>query len=205
MYAASDDPWGFDDRWYERRKYAVTLAALTRPSYACAFEPGCANGALTELLQARCGRLYACELVPEVADRARRRLAGHAHVDVRCAPFPNWWPDEPIDLLVLSEVAYYLTTLGRSDAERSISTSLLPGGELIAVHYTGSTDYPMGGHAVSTWLDGLDCLERLVRHVDRDFEAGVWQRRREPAERQPTTHQTIIHRNDHDQSIRSES
>lgn len=56
MYAASDDPWGFDDRWYERRKYALTLAILTRPTYTCAFEPGCANGALTELLQARCDR-----------------------------------------------------------------------------------------------------------------------------------------------------
>ena len=181
MYAASDDPWGFDDRWYERRKYALTLAILTRPTYTCAFEPGCANGALTELLQARCNRLYSCELVPEVAERARRRLADHAHVDVRGAAFPNWWPDEPIDLLVLSEVAYYLTTPGRCHAERSISTSLLPGGDLIAVHYTGSTDYPMAGTEVADWLDGLDCLERIVRHVDRDFEAGVWQRRHEPA------------------------
>ena len=28
MYAASPDPWGFQSRWYERRKYALTLALL---------------------------------------------------------------------------------------------------------------------------------------------------------------------------------
>ncbi len=30
MYAADADPWGFASRWYEQRKYALTLAALPR-------------------------------------------------------------------------------------------------------------------------------------------------------------------------------
>ena len=45
MYAGDDDPWGFDDRWYERRKYALTVAMLPDPRYRRALEPGCANGA----------------------------------------------------------------------------------------------------------------------------------------------------------------
>ena len=28
MYAGAADPWGFGSRWYEQRKYALTLAAL---------------------------------------------------------------------------------------------------------------------------------------------------------------------------------
>ena len=28
IYAAADDPWGLASRWYERRKYALTVAAL---------------------------------------------------------------------------------------------------------------------------------------------------------------------------------
>ena len=48
MYAANRDPWSLASRWYEQRKYAVTLACLTRPRYRRAFEPGCSIGVLTE-------------------------------------------------------------------------------------------------------------------------------------------------------------
>ena len=32
MYAASADPWQLQERWYEKRKYAITLALLPYPS-----------------------------------------------------------------------------------------------------------------------------------------------------------------------------
>ncbi len=177
MYAADADPWGFDRRWYERRKYAVTLASLPNERYRHAYEPGCANGSLTELLAPRCDRIDATELVPEVAARATERLAGFTHVSVRCAPFPTWWPDTPIDLLVLSEVAYYLRPPGRSLVADHIRRSLATGGEVLAVHYTDPTDYPMQGRDVAVWLDGINILERVVRHVDAQFELTVWRRR----------------------------
>ena len=28
MYQAAADPWGFEDRWYEQRKYAISMAAV---------------------------------------------------------------------------------------------------------------------------------------------------------------------------------
>jgi SAM-dependent methyltransferase len=177
MYATTDDPWGFEVSWYERRKYAVTLALLPQARYGCAYEPGCSNGALSELLQARCDRLYASELVPRVADRARARLAQHDHVEVRTAAFPDWWPGDELDLVVLSEIAYYLTDAGRAEAERAIETSLVTGGDLVAVHYTGETDYPMRGEDVANWLDSQPWLDAIVRHRDGCFEAGVWRRR----------------------------
>ena len=174
MYAVDHDPWGFDRRWYERRKYALTLASLPSERYRHAFEPGCANGALTELVAPRCDRLDATELVPEVAARAADRLAGVRHVAVRCASFPAWWPDEPIDLLILSEIAYYLRPPGRAVVVDRIRELLAPGGEVVSVHYTGATDYPMHGREVGRWLDGIDVLDRVVDHVDADFELGLW-------------------------------
>ncbi len=33
MYEAAADPWGFQDRWYERRKYAISLALLPAERY----------------------------------------------------------------------------------------------------------------------------------------------------------------------------
>ena len=54
MYSAADDPWGFEERWYERRKYAISLAQLPAERYHRAFEPGCSIGVFTRLLAQRC-------------------------------------------------------------------------------------------------------------------------------------------------------
>ena len=176
MYDGDPDPWGFDRRWYERRKYGLTIAALPRERYRCAFEPGCANGALTDLLRVRCDRLVGSELLPDVAARAADRMRAHEHVEVVAAPFPRWWPDTTIDLLVLSEVAYYLTDEGRELAREQVLAHLDVGGDVVAVHYTGDTNYPMHGTAVAGWLDGFEQLERVTALTDRSFELGVWTR-----------------------------
>ena len=44
MYSQSGDPWELGTRWYEQRKYAITLAMLPNERYAHAFEPGCSVG-----------------------------------------------------------------------------------------------------------------------------------------------------------------
>jgi trans-aconitate methyltransferase len=176
MYEGDDDPWGFDRRWYERRKFALTVAALPRERYRLAFEPGCANGALTELLQARCDRLIASEMLPAVASRAADRLRPHDHVAVVREVFPQWWPEDSIDLLVLSEVAYYLTPHGRDLARVRLAENLEVGGDVVSVHYTGETDYPMRGSAVAIWLDGFDELRRVTTLRDPSFELAVWNR-----------------------------
>ena len=51
-YAASADPWGLAERWYEARKYALSLALLPAERYGAAFEPGCSIGVLTARLAA---------------------------------------------------------------------------------------------------------------------------------------------------------
>ena len=51
MYQAAADPWGFEDRWYEQRKYAVSLALFPAARYRSAFEPGCSIGVLTRMEQ----------------------------------------------------------------------------------------------------------------------------------------------------------
>ena len=37
MYAADADPWGFTERWYEHRKYALSVAALILLTFAAMF------------------------------------------------------------------------------------------------------------------------------------------------------------------------
>ncbi|WP_244268864.1 nodulation S family protein, partial [Mycobacterium parascrofulaceum] len=57
MYAGTDDPWALSSRWYEQRKYAITLALLPARRYRHAFEPGCSIGTLTARLARRCDQV----------------------------------------------------------------------------------------------------------------------------------------------------
>ena len=66
LFAASPDPWGFESRWYEHRKRALTLACLPSLRYRYGYEPGCANGELSAALADRCDRL----LVSDGAEKA---------------------------------------------------------------------------------------------------------------------------------------
>ena len=133
LYAASDAPWDFESSWYERRKYALTLAALPRPRYRSAFEPGCSFGELTELLAPRCDALLAYEMIPDVAERARSRFAGRSHVEIQTLAIPEAWPRRALDLVILSEVAYYLSESGLDDLASSLEKNLEPGGHPSAV------------------------------------------------------------------------
>ena len=152
-YAAHPDPWGFSWRWYEARKYALTLAALPQRRFHRAFEPGCSIGVLTAQLAARCDYLLAADGVDAALDQARGRLTGQAQVEVAKLLFPQQWPDGPWDLVVLSEIGYYFdgVDLGRL-LDRAAATTV-EGATLLAVHWRGETDYPLSGDAVHDLID----------------------------------------------------
>lgn len=177
MYADDIDPWKFDSSWYERRKYQISLALLSRPRYRRVLEPGCSNGSLTTLLADRCDELIAFDLHAGSVETARARVVERSHVTVRRERFPAFWPDGTGDLVVWSEVAYYLGTDSARRAIDGLDTWLEIGGDLLAVHYTGPTNYPRPGAEIVPWLDQVEWLERQSRCVDTDFEAALWTRR----------------------------
>lgn len=180
IYAKDPDPWGFDTRHYEARKYALTVASLPNEHYRRAFEPGCANGALTERLAPRCGSLVAMELMPDAAARARARLRPFPNVEVREGAIPESWPEGKFDCLIWSEVVYYLDDEGVSDLLAHADASLEPGGHVVAVHWTGETDYPLTGRAVHQRLDRHPGWKRRVFHEDPEFLLSVYVRESRP-------------------------
>lgn len=174
QYASDPDPWGFERRWYERRKFSLTLAALPHRQYRRAIEPGCSNGALTELLAPRCDELFSFDFVTDAVERTSQRLRAQPHVHVLKAAYPDYWPHGGGDLVVWSEVAYYLAQPSADRAMSGLERWLEPGGTLVAVHYTGDTDYPRHGSEIARWIDRVPFLQRTTAVVDEEFELGVW-------------------------------
>ena len=131
--ATSNDPWGFATRWYERRKYALTLAALPAPRYDSALEIGCSVGVLTTLLAERCTALLALE--PSTRALAQARTQVPDNVTLLQASAPRDWPGGTFDLVVLSEVGYYLDAGDLDRLLDLVQRSLAPGGTVLACHW----------------------------------------------------------------------
>lgn len=145
IYARSPDPWGFRTSPYEREKYGATLDLLPRARYRSALEVGCSIGVLTRRLAARCDTLLAVDTSPRALADARRANADLDHVAFREATLPGDFPEGRYDLIVLSEVLYYLSEADLSDMAARCCAALEPRGQMLLCHWLGETDYPLGG------------------------------------------------------------
>jgi trans-aconitate methyltransferase len=177
MYAAADDPWGLATRWYETRKYALTMALLPDRHYQDAFEPGCSVGVLTGRLAARCGQVLAWDASGAAVRAAAARTAALPNVSVHRGAIPGQWPPGQFDLIVFSEVLYYFDGPELDLVLDRGAASLRPGGSLLAVHWRHPVaDYPRSGDDVHRALAGRRDLARRVGHTETDFTAEVYQR-----------------------------
>ena len=176
-YAASADPWGLAERWYEARKYAVIVALLPRQHYGTAFEPGCSIGVLTAMLAPRCDALLACDAVPDAVASARARTTGLPGVHVEQRTIPDQWPPGSFDLIVWSELLYYFDDADLGQVLGLGTGSLRPGGQILAVHWRHpAPDHPRTGDEVHEDLAAHPALARLARYRDPDFTAEVYAR-----------------------------
>jgi len=175
LYARHDDPWGFESRWYERRKRALTLASLPAERYASALEIGCSIGVLTEQLAQRCDSLLSTDVSSAALQRARERLAGTSIVRFELADDATPLPDGPFDLIVLSEVGYYFSHEALGRLTEQLGDRLAEGGTLLACHWRHPVaDYPLSGDDVHLALAGILGLERISRLLEKDFVLDVF-------------------------------
>jgi SAM-dependent methyltransferase len=178
MYARSIDPWGLSHSWYERRRHSILLALLPYHRYRHAFEPGCSVGVLTEQLTYRAHHVTAIDVATAALERASRRLrAGGRREQVtllhRSIDVP--WPQGPFDLVVLSEVGYYLP----ADALRAVLDRevprLMPGATVIASHWRHPVrGYPMTGDHASDVVAATRGLHLLGSYRDADVAIEVF-------------------------------
>ncbi len=169
------DPWGVDSRWYERRKRDLLLTMLPQQRFARALEVGCSTGALTEALARYADRVVAVDRSRAAVSAARQRLGDDPRVSLYELDVATAWPDEgTFDLVVVSEVGYFLSPAGLDGLVERVATSLAPGGVVALCHWR---------HPVSGWLLDADGVHRRfadgplppvqATYRDRDVEIRI--------------------------------
>ncbi|MCO7593909.1 MULTISPECIES: class I SAM-dependent methyltransferase [Pseudomonas] len=175
LYATNDDPWAFRTRWYERRKRALAMACLPRQCYPRIFEPACANGELSVQLAERCASLLCQDIDSTAVSLARERLAGVAHASVEQGRLPADWPAGRFDLIVLSEIGYYLDPAEWLHVIERAVDSLSDDGGLLACHWRHPiAGCPQDGDQVHALMAHHLPLYPLLRHEEADFVLAYW-------------------------------
>lgn len=182
LYTDNADPWDTADSWYEQRKRAVICAVLPRPHFSSIYEPGCGSGELTAALATRCDRLIASDFCEQAVGITRSKLANLAHVDVRCESLPGQWPSRPdaalpFELIVLSELCYYLDALQLTELTALAVSSLAENGYLLACHWKKEFDDRMQStRAIHLLIDRNGRLHRHAGYEDEDFLLELWRK-----------------------------
>ncbi len=175
LHEQQTDPWGTESRWYEQRKRDLVLAMLPTPQFQVALEVGCSTGALAEALAGRAARVVAVDRSVAALAAARRRFREEPRVSVLELDVPRDWPqDLELDLVVVSEVGYFLSPAELDALVERIVATLAPGGVVVLCHWR---------HEVEGWVLGADDVHRRFEdsrlpplsatYRDRDVEIRV--------------------------------
>ncbi|MFE4950567.1 PIG-L family deacetylase [Leifsonia sp. NPDC056665] len=170
LHQVSADPWSVRTRWYERRKRLLTSAVLPKEQYARGFEIGCSNGEMSALLAERCEALVCVDSAPTAVALASERTAAASNVVVQRMRIPEEWPEGSFDLVVVSEVVYYLAADQWAETVDRILGSLAEGGHVVLCHWTGhADDFAQSGWDAHAAFAKRAGLRVLVQHQDEGF------------------------------------
>jgi 2-polyprenyl-3-methyl-5-hydroxy-6-metoxy-1,4-benzoquinol methylase len=159
LYAESADPWGYCTSAYERTKYADTLAALPARPLGAVLEVGCSIGVFTRQLATRCERVVGLDFSPRALALAATRTNGLTNVTLAQGSFPEEAPSGEWDVVLCSEVLYYLGEDALAQAIDWLSEQLRAGTSIVAVSWRGE--------GVEEPLRGDDVHDRLAVELAR--------------------------------------
>ena len=177
LHDSSSDPWQVRTSWYEQRKRAVTLSALPHERYRRAVEVGGSVGALAEDIATRCDRLVVMDESEAAVAAARSSLRGLDHVDVVRGSVPEDWPAGRFDLVVVSEVGYFLSPARLRRVVSRVDTSLTDDGAVVLCHWRHPVrGWPLDGPRVHDLWTGWSALPVVATHLEADFRIDVLSR-----------------------------
>lgn len=180
-YREDPDPWNYTRSPYERDKYAATLVACRaadRGLFTNALELGASIGVFSELLAPRCRRLVTIDGAPTAVESARKRVAGHPQTEIIRGEIPGDIPPGPYDLVVASEILYYLDRATLTDTLAALREAMAPEARLVAVHWRpAGPERPLDAAAVHAALADQRWLRPVTLGGTGDYLLDVYERR----------------------------
>ncbi|MBK0064108.1 MULTISPECIES: class I SAM-dependent methyltransferase [unclassified Acinetobacter] len=175
LYEQNDDPWSYADRWYEHRKRAICLSLLLHDQYKKGLELGCSNGIFSQQLAERCQHLVCIDANERAVYLAQQRLSSAAHVKILQKQLPDNFPEDHYDLIVISEIGYYLT---RNELLKLIDLcqrNLTDNGMILLCHWRYPIEgFELNGETVHSLFKQEMKLGHYLRLNDKDFLIDVW-------------------------------
>ncbi|WP_051907946.1 PIG-L family deacetylase [Flavimarina sp. Hel_I_48] len=148
LYQTSDDPWNFTKSFYEKSKYEETLKVL-KPFYHNILELGCSIGVLSEQLALKCDHLMSVDISEFPLETAKKRCAPLGNIDFVKMDVSKNFPQNTFDLILISEVGYYLSNADLNGLFENCSQHLNTNGHILLVHWTSYvSEYPLSGKEV---------------------------------------------------------
>ena len=178
LYARSPDPWDFTGSAYEQAKYDATLAALDGRRFVQALEVGCSIGVFTRRLAAHCDHLLALDGAQAALDQAAARCQDLPLVQFRRAMVPGDFPPGVFDLILFSEVLYFLDPADISRTASLAQENLASGGLAVLVNWTGETNTPVtGDEAVALFARAALGLRQIKSKHEDKYRLDVFRRK----------------------------
>ncbi len=156
------DPFGFDRNPEERLKFARTLEVCGNGPWGRVLELGCAVGTFTEVLADNASDVLAIDVSQAAVDQVARRLQDKPNVRTRAMDIPAEFPDETFDLVVASDVLYYLSVDELRRCAAAIESSLSDGGAFVAVHYVPRMGSVLNGDEAHDLLAAQTTLQHVL-------------------------------------------
>ena len=178
MFRADGDPWSYRGSPFEAFKRDTLLRACGKRTYGRGLELAGANGETTVRLRRRCLNLLAVDASPTALSLARERTGQDPRVRLELALLPRQMPQGDFDLIVASEIVYYLDRRDGDLLARRLRAGLRRGGRIVVLHHLRSFDdaaqLPARAHArLCRQLAGSMALVFHERHRRFDCAAFV--------------------------------
>lgn len=175
LYRHNNDPWGYDSHWYEARKRQICLALLTRPRYPKVLEVGCSNGHLSIHLAQRAEQLLCIDVSECAVQLASERLQEFEHVVVENRKIPEDYSIQKFDLILISEMAYYLSANELHQFIEMLKHSLNDDGEILCCHWRHEIqDFELNAEQVHQAFQQHFPFHHYLSLNDPDFMIDVW-------------------------------
>lgn len=176
-YQRDADPWGYRSSAYEQAKYDATLDACGSGPFRAALELGASIGVFSARLAPRCLELVTIDFSPTAVIAATQELRSHPHVRALVGQIPGAIPDASYDLVVASEILYYLRTSSLAATLSRLEDVLAPAGRVVAVHWRPcGPERPQSAATVHAQLQALPWLRLVEDRSTSDYLLHVLER-----------------------------